>query len=201
MAKIETGRFSDRLRRSLGMKGVVDVAGELSPEVSPVIVLEDNSLEWQFLQQVKACCSATLEPANAGFESVVQWLNPAGSGIIAVFSHVGVSVGPVININFGYALVAAALPTAGATAVRDHRWSTAADPTSVRVSRDNTGTVIALASSIFITRSPANRPFSWEQPVVLLPGEALQLGSGGSLALDIRATAVWTERALPALET
>lgn len=199
MSKIETGRYSERLRRSLGMKGVTVVSAELSPEISPVIVLEDNALEWQFLQAVRACGSAILEDGAVSFQTLIRWNNPVGSGIIAVFRHLDISADALTTINWGYGNNIGELLTARATAVFDHRWATATSPTAVTASSSDDATVISLASSIFVTRSVADTPYHWDGEVILLPGESLELGSG-STQLAVRVNTRWTERQLPALE-
>jgi len=200
VSKIETGRYSERLRRALGMKGIEIVSGELSPEISPVFVLEDNSIEWKFLQAVRVCGSATLQSGTAGNESLIRWLNPAGSGIMAVFSHFDINTNALVSFNLGYGTAIVALPTLGATAVFDHRWATATSPTSVRVSQTSAGTTISLSSSVFVSRTAADAVYHWDGELVLLPGESLEFGSPGSLSLSLRVNARWTERQLPALE-
>lgn len=180
------------------MKGVVQVAGELSPEISPVMVLEDNAIEWQFLQQVRVCGSATLVPGIGGNPSVVQWNNPANSGVIAVFSHLDFQMDILASANFGYS-AAAALASAASTAVFDKRWGTQTDPTTIRVTSTNAGVGIALTSSIFVARLNSNRNYPWEGQVVLLPDDSLEFGTPG-LNVGIRVNARWTERQLPALE-
>lgn len=200
MTKIETGRYSERLRRALGMKGVEMVAAELSPEISPVFILEDNSIEWKFLQQVRVCTSGILQVGGAGFESLLRWSNPSISGVIAIFTHLDVMLGSLSSVNFGYATVPGTLGIPAASTVLDHRWATAASPTTIVPSRDNAGATISLSSTVFIARVLIDVAFHWDGQLVLLPGEALEFGAPGSLNLDIRANARWTERQLPALE-
>ena len=53
MSKIETGRFSDLLRRSLGMKGQELVSAELAPELSPTWQVESAlNQEWDWAKGV-----------------------------------------------------------------------------------------------------------------------------------------------------
>ncbi len=203
MSKIEVGRYSDRLRRTLGMKGVSEVAGELSPEISPVMVLEDVSLEWLFLQQVRACGSATVLVGNVANESIIRWRNPAGSGVIARFTHLDYFATQNVIHTWGYSTPAVGdLPTASVTAVFDHRWadSGGVDRTTIRTSRTSAGTTIALASSIFVASPQLQTAYQWDGEIILLPGEAVELGSSGSVDVNLNASARWTERQLPALE-
>jgi len=200
VSKIETGRYSERLRRALGMKGVEVVAGELSPEISPVFILEDNSIEWKFLQQVRVCGSAIIQNGAAGNETLVRWQNPVASGIMAVFSHLDYTASLDENFNFGFTVTTAGLATPGVTAVFDHRWDTGLNPTAVKVTRTSAGATIALGGSVFVTRVAINNRYPWDGAVVVLPGEGLEFGSPGTFAVNIRVNARWTERHLPALE-
>jgi len=202
VSKIETGRYSERLRRALGMKGVEVVSGELSPEISPVFILEDNSIEWAYLQQVRLCGSAILQVGVAGNESLIRWVNPAGSGVIAVFTHLDFSANLPASFNWGYATVAVDLPTASVSAVFDHRWAAGAvgARTAIRTSRTAAGGTIALGDGIFVIQLTINTVYQWDGALVLLPGEGLELGAPGVLDMALRANARWRERQLPALE-
>ena len=199
MSKIETGRFSERLRRSLGMVGQTMVAGELSPEVSPVIVLQGNDPDQQFLQGVRLCFSSMEQPAVAAQNTLFRILNPQGSGVLASFSHVSFShhnsVATVFNM--GYGTTVASLPTAGATAIRDQRWLAGTNPTSLIASRSN-GVGIALLQGLWTVSSNVHDPMKYEVPFILLPGEILEFGGGVNII--VRFNAAWTERPLPALE-
>lgn len=200
MSKIETGRYSERLRRQLGMKGTEKVSGELSPEISPVFILEDNTIEWAFLQQVRKCGAGVLQVGTAGQETLIRLVNPAASGVIAVFTHVDVQMNKNVSCNFGYSTSIADLATAAATAVYDHRWSPAAQGTTVIGTRTSAGGTISLTETVFVTRMIVDTSYLWDGPFVLLPGEGVEFGAPGTLDLDVRMNARWTERQLPALE-
>lgn len=86
MSKIEVGRYSELLRKLLSMKGVVDVSGELSPEISPVFILEAERPEWEFLKNEKVMSSTFAVNAVAAQNAVYRLRNPLGSGVVAVIN-------------------------------------------------------------------------------------------------------------------
>lgn len=199
MSKIEIGRFSERLRRALGMKGVPVVSAELSPEISPVIIVQGNDPDQQFLQGVRLCVSAIGVNGVAGNPSLVRWRNPENSGVIAVFERFWFSIENSGQMNVGYAAVQADLPTASASGLRDHRWAGAPDNTTIRASRTAAGTGLNLADSLMVARLTSGRPFTYPQPVILLPGETIEAGTIG-VDTEFTAVAIWSERQIPALE-
>jgi len=200
MSKIEIGRYSERLRRSLGMKGQETVASELSPEVSPVIIIEDNDAQWQFLQGVRLCSSAMLQGTVVAQNNIFRLRNPAGSGVVGevnVLSMSGNIAGMVFNL--GYGVTQAELGTAGTTGLRDSRWGTGIDNTTLIASRAN-NVALNFASSIWITRAFPDH--QWVYPhgrFIILPGESIEWGTA-SVNLTLVTTVDWTERQLPALE-
>ena len=84
MGSIEVGRFSDLLRRMFSMVGQLEVAAELSPEVSPTVELESaQNQEWDFLKGVKQCATSEEIAANAGAGGQFRLRNPPDSGTLA----------------------------------------------------------------------------------------------------------------------
>lgn len=199
MSKIEIGRYSERLRRALGMKGQEIVSGELSPEISPVIVIEDNSAQWQFLQGVRLCQSSAIETATVAQNTVFRYVNPATSGILAQFSLVQMATGIVSDVTAGYGLIQTPFGTQAATGLRDHRWVAGGTvATAILGSRGN-GVALGFSQGIFNTRVLADSPFKYEQQFIILPGESLELGTF-TVNVDVAVTLAWTERTLPSLE-
>lgn len=180
------------------MKGQEMVAGELSPEVSPVIVVEDNSAELQFLQGVRLCTSVMAQPAVASQTSLFRIRNPAASGVIATVTYLSMTANITITLNVGYGATQTELGTVGATAVRDGRWSRPTNPTALIASRAN-NVAINLQSSLWVARFLQDTMVQFKESFVLLPGESIELGSpSNNVALQ---TAIyWAERQLPALE-
>jgi len=200
MSKIEIGRFAERLRRSLGMAGVVEVAQELSPEISPVIVVEDNAADLQFLQAVKLCCAAPLQPAVAAQNTIFRFRNPATSGVIASFSRVIMTSDVAALLLLGYGSTQADLATVGATGLRDRRWERGTPTSTVLQGSRANNVALAFETAIFTLFVSANTPLIYPEPFVLLPGETLELRTQ-NVNVGIGLGLTWTERGLPALET
>lgn len=184
------------------MKGQETVAAELSPEVSPVIVLEDNSAEWQFLQGTRLASSVVAVDAFTAEIPITRVVNPAGSGVLAVFSRIEViasdagdviALGPVLSLD--------QLTTLGATALRDHRWLSAGATgrNTIVVSSQTATPPLVLSESYWSARVIPNTTNAMVEPFILLPGEAVQWGVLTINTL-MRSNIYWSERRLPALE-
>jgi len=201
MAKIEIGRYSDRLRRMLGMKGASDVATELSPEVSPVIVLEQAGAEWEFLQGVRLCGVSTLLLGVAANRSILRLRNPLRSGVIATVTqteYVSTAL-PDVNLQRGREQVD--LATIGATAVRDTRWGpqSALFRTALQASSTNGGAVPAGEDVLWRIRTLANTRNIYSSHYVLIPGDSVDL-STVTVNTPIIGTFTWKERPVAPLE-
>lgn len=82
--KLERGQFSDFLRRYLGMTGSTEVAGDLAPELSPVLILEAERPEWEFLKSNRLMsCAFSIGP-QVGATSAHRLRNPTNSGVVAI---------------------------------------------------------------------------------------------------------------------
>jgi len=203
MSKIETGRWSEQLRRMLGMSGATIVAAELSPEVSPTIELVSaDELEWSFLRSVRKSIASFQVTAAVGTLSIFRARNPAGSGCIVVLEHATVFAN-VANAALLLSVGASAVDIGGvvATGVRDSRWGPTG-PTGQNVllfSSTNAGAFTG-TTTVWRARGLANTPFTYDLGIVLMPGDTLE---GGSATTDVQQnwTVGWRERSLPDLET
>lgn len=173
MGSIQIGRFSDYLRRMLGMTGQSDVAAELSPEVSPTIELESaNNQEWDFLKGVKQCATSEQIAANVGAGGQFRLRNPPGSGVLATIhflmmgsdntlAHWAVHVGPQTAD-----LVNTALSTA-----RDGRWRR---PGQLQASVllptfQNAVGAVPTGQGTIARASSSNLPFWYDEQIILPP--------------------------------
>lgn len=180
------------------MKGVQQVSSELSPEISPVIIVEDNSAEWQFLQAVRLCSSSMLQSAVAGETTIFRLRNPVSSGVIGRVDYIGISGDVEFPWFVGFGTATADLGTPGATALRDHRWATGANATTLIASRAN-NVALSFTDSILGMFLLGNTFVAYEKPIILLPGEILELGTP-FLNVALRLVLSWTERQLTTLE-
>lgn len=202
MSKIEIGRYSEQLRRMLGMAGTEYVAAELSPEVSPTIQVEGPSAEWDFLKAVRrAHCSSTLAAA-AGFNARFRLRNPAGSGVIAVVTNIAMAnttASAALQIARGQE--AAGLTLALVTVVPDTRWGIGLNTAALQFSSDNGVAVGQSGDVIANSVRPVNEEWVYSVEVVLMPGSNINWGTpAGTTNRGLTAWATWKERALPALE-
>lgn len=200
MSKIETGRWSDQLRRMLGMAGSPVVAAELSPEISPTIQLEGPSAEWAFLKGVRLAASGLAITAAAGTGSTVRLRNPLNSACIAVITAIGLSADSIqdfqirlgqTDVNFGGVLL---------STVRDSRWGQvgATGRNALIVSATNT-LPPAVGEDISRWRGAAGITVYYPSEIVLAPGDNLDMG-GRTANIPMQVNLAWAERGLPELE-
>lgn len=201
MAKIESGRWSELLRRALGMKGVQTVSAELSPEVSPVWVLEQDLAEWQFLKGVRLVSAASSRALSAGNIARFAVINPVGSAMIASISHLSFSAS--VNTTLSVRLVQVTLAqftTLEEAGPRDTRWArgAAATVSPITFSSEDNAAGIAGGFLLYTSQVLANTPVEFGRPIVLAPGSSLFWAGSGAAAT--RAAVAWSERPLPPLE-
>jgi len=203
VSKIETGRFSDLLRRALSMVGQTEVATELSPEVSPTWQVEGAFEEWMFLKGVKICSVSESIAANVGAGGQMVLRNPPTSGALAVvdglrmsLTNAGGQLVITVQVNTGD-LVNTAL-----TVARDLRWPaspTGSQAAMIATFQNAVGAVPVGAGTIYVGRTLANSPFNYRVPIVLPPGSRLYIGCT-SANVPFLASIDWHERGIEPLE-
>lgn len=203
MSKIEIGRYSMLLRRTLGMKGTLEVAGELSPEISPTLQLEEPSdPEWDFLKDVRNVAVAERVSANVAGGGQMLLLNPADSGVIAVMELLEMS-GAGVTVEFTARLQTAPAPllNGALTVATDTRWETTAllTQSSVLASFQSNLLIGTGAGTIWRHSLIQGRPHKFKPRVVLTPGFGLVFGSR-TVNVVVGLSARWHERQVPALE-
>ncbi len=200
MSKIETGRYSELLRRALGMKGAVEVAGELSPEVSPTWQIEGNDIEWQFLKQVRVVSAAGGQGRVPAVNFIGQLVNPVGSGIIATIQLVSVSVASPSAIAFRFDdVAAAALATVEQNGPRDTRWGIPGTSISPLVVSSTTGALPTAGFLMHSVRVLNDTETRFTVPFVMAPNSTLFFSNTSTNILTVFSLH-WHERRLDALE-
>lgn len=196
MSQIQTGRYSDMLRRFLGMKGVTAVAGELSPEISPVFILEDARPEWLFLKGEKLVSSVYAFTPGAGLLAGYRLVNPALSGVMATIDYIDVVLTTdentmLVERNTEQGNLATVLPTVA----RDTRLPIL-NASALIASQ---GDAVLSGQSFLATNLNAADP--WQIPVsfVLTPGHQIQITCLGP-NVSIRGSVQWRERRIDVLE-
>lgn len=167
--EIQAARFNDLLHKLLGMKEGAP-SPQISPEIQPVIVLENDRPEYDFLRNVRRGASAgsTSSSAAAKFQQL-SVVNPAGSGVIAVVTDINVmnsAHAPLVDVRLGCTVGAA---TGGTSRNLDLRFGNQALATSVFVEE-----VAAITGVVaYRARGPANASLFIPLTIVLGPGNSV----------------------------
>jgi len=198
VSKIETGRYSDLLRRYLGMKGVSAVSSELSPEIAPTFVLESERPEWEFLKNEKLMAGVFTVASVALENSVYRLRNPAGSGVVAVVTQFtmgwtdSTAVG-IVERDDDNGNLATVLPTVS----RDTRLPVLNASSLI----GSTGNNVTLSGESWWTnREEGNVSRVQHVDFVLTEGNELDFASV-TVDRSIRGFVHWRERRLDVLET
>jgi len=202
VAKIEIGRWSAQLRRMLGMKGVVEVGAELSPEISATIELEGPTAEWAFLKGVKLCAGAAIVGATVGQRSIIRLRNPPASGVIAVVTWVFIVTPAAAGVTLQKGVSGLNLATLGVTALRDSRWAPAIpglNRTVMLMSLTSAGGVPVGPDTLWTPQVLADTALVYPESIVMVPGDHIDVSTDG-LNQALRADFSWHEREVPALE-
>lgn len=196
MSQIQTGRYSDLLRRLLSMKGVTDVASELSPEISPIFVLESERPEWEFLKNEKLMSNVFAPSPVAAQQTAVRIRNPSGSGAVAVFTRMWLSaaipIGFIAERNTDQGNLTTVLPTVA----RDTRTQ---ELNASALVASQTSNAAASGSSFWSSNLIGDTPAINNIPFILTPGNQIQITSL-TVNAGLRGTLDWRERRLDVLE-
>lgn len=203
MSKIETGRFSDLLRRFLSQKGQEEIASELSPEISAAFILESDRPDWLFLKGERLVGVSTRRTSGATAGPVLRLRNPGGSGVIATLTHVSYqsSVGGLTQVQINDADIDLAGGTM-LTGNRDGRQVTsAASAQTALIASFLTAAGAPATELIYQSGPPANVLTVLPSPIaVLSPGTAIDIGSATVAAETMNINIWWHERRISALE-
>lgn len=203
MGSIQVGRWSDLLRRAFSMVGQLDVAAELSPEVSPTWELESAAdVQWDFLKRVKQCSSAEAVVANVGAGAQFRLRNPPDSLTLATVNFISM----VCNALNPYAITigrgTADLANGALTTARDTRWRdspTGNQAIMIASFQNAVGAVPVGAGTIYRGRAGGNNELTYETPFVLDPGTFVTFG-GLTANLLVDFAIDWKERGTEPLE-
>jgi len=199
VSKIEVGRYSELLRRFLQQKGQEEIAGELSPEISPIFVLESDRTDWAFLKNERLGIVSINQTSGATPGPLFRVRNPLGSGVIATLSDIWVTltVGPA-NLRVNFVQVNAQLPGGNLNGrPRDFRWGPNFE-TVLLGSFDTT--TVGIGTRLFEGRLQADTNLHLQIPVVIPPGFGVEMGTNAVQAQGLIANYMWVERQLTALE-
>src|SRR5262245_34917205 len=194
MAPLGTGRYAAILGRLLTVGGVLEVAPELAPEISPIIGLESDRPEWLFLSNQRYS-SITLQPgASIGNPSYARLRNPTASNVLAVIESIKLDT--TLAAGAGYIIRIGSAATdrtnVGTAVGRDTRYVTTTGMAALIGSPSNAaGRGTALETGRMLLSTTIN----FSQPIILSPGFHVDAGSDDTnLLVDV--TFHWREREL-----
>jgi len=197
VSKIEVGRYSELLRRLLSMKGVTEVSGELSPEISPVFILESERPEWEFLKGEKPMSSVFALAGVAAQNYAYRLVNPVGSGVMAVLGTWTITAESEFDLLIERNTTQGSLATVLNTVSRDTRYPIVNASACVASQATN---VAASGQAWWSAHVIPNVPVEVRAPFVLLPGHQVQFSTIGTVNVSVRGNLEWLERRADVLE-
>lgn len=201
MAKIEVGRWAEQLRRMFGMAGVDQVAGDLSPEISPVVVIDTPTADLAFLKSERQVFFAITVAAAAGFNSKVRIRNPPASGCMALMKLIVMTSPSTANLRINVNQFTTDLTPADTT-VPDPRWGALglAIPASTLVASGSADQASDPGGEPLLEQlTLSNTPVRMDQAFPMLPGVGIDMGHTAT-NITLRVWATWIERGFPELE-
>lgn len=202
MSAIQRGGYSDLLRRFLGMKGQSDVAGDLSPEISPILCLELPRPDWEFLKGYRLCGCALQAGSAAAAGPTLRIRNPAGSGMIATLDWIEIGVSTIqdtvaVRVN----LLDADLATGAVLlTVRETRLLDTLGQNQSALTGSFSDAAGPVGDEIYVQTIALDRIRVYKGPVVLTPGRSVDIGCKVVQVQVARFNVTWSERPLPDLE-
>jgi len=195
--KIGIGSFDQLLGRAFSVpQPEGGICPEFSPEISPVIVLENDRAEWCYLKNEKCCAANVNVPANAGQIGMVRFRNPTTSGALMVITNINVSpvsVAALMLVIITLGKAAGDLATgSGTKEARDSRLF--GNKPSALLTYDNTG---AAASGTTVEFGSSSQGFyqASSPPFVVAPGGSVDIQLNVS-NLQAFFNLQWSEREL-----
>lgn len=205
MSKIQVARYSSLLRRFLSLAGVEFVTEELAPEISGVMVLENDRPDWHFLKNERLMSFVgSIGPSGAFAGPTARLRNPTGSGIIAQLGRSYWSAGAGrstcrISLN--------ALNTDLANPLSGNPLDTRQIAISSAMVCSSTSVLGPVATgSVWLGAigDPAvpefNNAVPVDVPIVLTPGHVADFGIDSVTDRTLFFSIYWVERALAPLE-
>lgn len=189
-------RYSKFLQKLFGMKGqaaVRQLAGEITAGISLF-----NGAENRFMEGWDRFGRATLQAAVAAQTSRIQWRNPVGSGVVAVFEKLtptwagATADAPTFNMGAQTVDLATIDPNVQVLDPRGRQKSTII--VSLQAAAGG-GIGLAFAQLNFGANQNAELIFTDNQEIQLLPGQCIQVASN-AVNIALLVSAVWRERAL-----
>lgn len=202
MSRIQTGRWSELLRRFLDQKGVEDVASELSPEISPVFILESNRPDWLILKAERMVSLSDEHTSGATIGPTMRLRNPLNSGVLATVHAIYMSA--TVNSSFEIRHTISNNNLAGggdAISTREGRSLPSLGVNKSAMAGSFSLTIAPVGDLIFTASILARVLLPVKEAIVLSPGRAIDIGiPSPASAKTFFGNFLFTERRLPDLE-
>jgi hypothetical protein len=194
---ISIGRFNAILGRMLSMAGIQSPAADLSPEISPVLVLEIDRPEWKYLGNERFESGNIGVTSGAAAPGYTRLLNPTGSGVLAIIEkilvHTVTAAGAIYVVRMAFGQVART--NVGTAVNRDTRFRMGS--AACTISQDGAAAVGTATESASILASEPRELSSC--PIILGPGGSVDVGTD-AFAKNIEVSYHWRERAIEPFE-
>jgi len=202
VAHIETGQWSETLRRVLLMKGTERVAGELSPEISPVFVLEEDPPDWRYLKGVRMASVSVDLTSGANSGPTLRLRNPLNSTFVATVHAIDVWM--TTNDIVAIRIIREDLNLVGGGAAgtpRDTRWQFTSGTGRTSLIPTFNLNLPPLGNDYLRARpSGGALEIHYRDPIVITDGFSLDIGGTTAVAVNLFINVSWTERVFPPLE-
>jgi len=187
---IGAARFETLIRRLLSTKGA-EAAPLLSPEIQPVIVIQDDAPELDFLKNTRRYAGNGLQVGVAGQFSQVFLINPIGSQTLAVVQFWEMIAFGAFAANFGI-VQDISLGVVGGTAFNsiDLRLNTQVASCAMRTLASVADNLLSISSESLAAAGSKRVGYG----AILPPGTGV--GSRSGVFDTHRANIQWTERGL-----
>lgn len=195
---INVGRFNQILGRLLSMGGQEDPAGALSPEISPVLVMEADRPEWKFLGNERLVAAQISAVSTAGLAATGRLRNPSTSGVLGIVEGIIFSTTATqrVQVRLGVLGDTGLLTPMVAQAARDSRLTT-----TVGALRTSSDQVAGVGTVIYEGQLLANTSYIiGVTPIVLAPLSHVDVSGADLVAATISVNFAWRERAAEPFE-
>lgn len=184
----------------MSMAGEEDVSSELSPEISPVWIIEGLDAQYEFLKGVRLCGAQDDRSASVGDTSKYRLRNPVGSGVIATVEELQLNVATAADVIVTVNTQTVDFPVAVTTGVRDQRWAPGTiQRTALLFTASNTQAGSPAGTGLLRRDAVADAVVIYDKPIVLTPGTAVDWGTV-TTNVKSKGSVTWRERAAQALE-
>jgi hypothetical protein len=194
--RIGTGRYSSILARLLQGAATLEVAPELSPEVSPIIVLESQRPEWDYLGNQRIFTASSFVTAGAALPGTLRLFVPTAQTILAVIEAIAVTPTTAANVQVNIGANVTPLANVVASVTRDSRVRTTVGglvSSGLSITQETSQSPSGTIAERFAAPAGVGPSRFQCLPVILGPGGSLDI-SLDTVTLAMFVHVLWRER-------